>query len=311
MTKQLRADLMLVLVTLGWGISYYLMDLSLEDLDPFTLNAFRFLGAFVIAVIFTFPKLKNVNRTTLKYSVFVAIALVFVYIGATFGVRYTSLSNAGFLCALTVVFTPIFGFFFKKQVPDKKLGLVIVVSVIGIALLTLNEKLQPALGDVLCIMCSIAYAADLLITETAVQNEKVNAFQLGVFQLGFTGLFNLILAFAVEAPHWPSSGTVWGSAIFLAVFCTGIAFVVQAVAQQYTSAAHVGVIFTLEPVFAGVVAFFLAGEVLLPRAYLGAVLLISALFIMEIDFKKIVKKRKPEHLQEEEEETEPPLDPPT
>lgn len=277
---------MLVLVTLCWGVSYYLIDLSLADLEPFTLNAFRFGGAFLIALVLAFPKLKNVNRATIKYSIFVAAALVFVYIGATFGVMYTSLSNSGFLCALTVIFTPILAFFFKKQVPDKKLALVILMCTVGIGLLTLNEQLKPALGDILCIMCAVAYAVDLLITETAVAKDEVDAFQLGVFQLGFTGLFNLILALIIEEPHLPQSGAVWGSVAFLAVFCTGVAFIVQAVAQQYTSASHVGVIYTLEPVFSGIVAFLFAGEVLLPRAYAGAVILIASLFVMEIDFKK-------------------------
>ncbi|MEG0392627.1 MAG: EamA family transporter [Anaerovoracaceae bacterium] len=63
-------------------------------------------------------------------------------------------------------------------------------------------------------------------------------------------------------------------------------------AQQYTTATHVGVIFTLEPVFAGMVAFFLAGEVLLPRAYAGAVLLLVGLFVMEIDLEKFWKKNR-------------------
>ncbi len=286
MTKQVKADLMLVVVTLCWGVSYYLMDISLADLGPFTLNAFRFGGAFLVAVIFMFPKLKTVNRTTLKYSVLVGLALVFVYIGATFGVMYTSLSNSGFLCALTVVFTPILAFFFKKQIPDKKLAVVLVMCLVGIGLLTLNDQLKPALGDLLCLMAAVAYAVDLLLTETAVAKEEVNAFQLGVFQLGFTGLFNLILAFFTEEPHFPQSSAVWGAVIFLALFCTGVAFIVQAVAQQYTSASHVGVIFTLEPVFAGFVAFFFAGEVLAPKAYVGAVLLIASLFVMEISLPK-------------------------
>ena len=47
---------MLVLVTLCWGVSYYLMDLCLADMDPFTLNAHRFLGAFVIAALLSWKK---------------------------------------------------------------------------------------------------------------------------------------------------------------------------------------------------------------------------------------------------------------
>ena len=44
MTKQKRADLLLVLVTAFWGVSYFLMDFCLTDLQPMNLNAFRFWG---------------------------------------------------------------------------------------------------------------------------------------------------------------------------------------------------------------------------------------------------------------------------
>lgn len=283
----MKADIMLLLVTLFWGVSYWLIDISLTQVEPFMLNALRFLIAFFIALIVAFPKLRTVNRITLKYSAILGIALLFVYIGATFGVRYTTLSNAGFLCALTVVLTPIMAFIFLKQKPQKKLAVAVVMCLIGIALLSLKDNLRPALGDVLCIMAAFAYAIDLLVTEVAVNKEHVNAFQVGVFQLGFTGLYNLVISFLVEAPSLPHSGQVWTAVLFLSIFCTGLAFIVQVLAQQYTSASHVGVIFSLEPVFAGIVAFFLAGEVLSTRAYIGAALLVSSLFIMEVDFKKI------------------------
>lgn len=292
MSQKLKADMMLLLVTLCWGVSYYLMDLCLEELQPLNLNAFRFLVAFAVAFIIAFPKLKGVNRITLKYSVLISLSLVGVYVGATYGVMYTSISNSGFLCALTVVFTPILAFIFKKQIPDKKLVLVVSMCVIGIALLTLNEELKPALGDILCLLGAIFYAVDLLITETAVEKENVNAFHLGVYQLLFTGIFMLVLSAVLETPKLPQSSAVWGGALFLAIFCTGLAFIIQAVAQQYTTASHVGVIFTLEPVFSGMVAFIFAHEVLLPRAYVGAFIMLMGMFIMEIDFKSIKEKRK-------------------
>lgn len=291
MTQQMKADGMLVLVTLFWGVSYLLMDISLTAMGPFTLNAYRFLFAFFIVVIFAFNKIKNVNRITLKYSATLGFILVFVYIGATFGVLHTSLSNAGFLCALTVVLTPLFGFLFLHQKTSKKLALVVFMAFIGIALLTLTESLKPKLGDLLCMMCAVAYAIDLLFTEQAVKKEEVNAFQLGVFQLGFTGFFMLILSFLLEKPVFPNTPKIWISVLVLSVFCTGMAFIVQVMAQQYTSASHVGVIFALEPVFAGIVAFFFAGEVLLPQAYLGAFLLVCSLFVMEIDFNKLFGKK--------------------
>ncbi|MBQ6684476.1 MAG: DMT family transporter [Firmicutes bacterium] len=291
MSKQVKADLMLVLVTAFWGISYLLMDLALTEFGAFELNAFRFLGAFFLAAIAFFPRIKTVNKTTLKYSAMVGFALIFVYIGATFGVMYTSLSNAGFLCALTVVFTPILDYLVFRKKPSKKLFIVLVMAFVGIALLTLTESLKPALGDIICLLCAVSYATDLLITEHAVAHEEVNAFQLGIFQLGFCGAGMLILSLLFETPAFFSkSPAALGSAIVLSIFCTGAAFIVQAIAQQYTSASHVCVIFTLEPVFNSIVAFFIAHEVLRPQAYLGGVLLVASLLVMEIDFTKLLKK---------------------
>ncbi len=294
--KQMRADLMLVLVTLCWGVSYYLMDLCLQDIDPFTLNAFRFLGAFLLAAVFSWKRLKTVGKTTLKYSLIIGVVFVFVYIGATFGVKYTTLSNSGFLCALTVFFVPIFAWIFLKQKPDRKLTFVVTACVIGIALLTLKDdfsiNMDNLKGDLLCVLCAVANAVVLLLTEKAVSHEDVDAYQLGVFQLGVTGVCNLLLAFILETPHFPGSGVVWGSVIFLSIFCTGLAFIVQAVALQYTTASHTGVIFALEPVFAGVVAAVLAHEILSPKSYLGATLMVASIFIMEIDFSAIGNKKK-------------------
>ena len=294
--KQMQADLMLILVTLCWGVSYYLMDLSLADMDPFTLNAYRFLGAFFIAAAISWKKVKTVNKTTLKYSALVGIALVFVYIGATFGVKYTSLSNSGFLCAMTVVFTPMISSIILKEKQDRKVIAAVLMCFVGIAMLTLKDDFSINMGnlkgDLLCLMCAFAYAIDLLLTEKAVSHEEVDAYQLGVFQLGVTGVCNLIMAFITEQPHLPSSPSIWGAVLFLAVFCTGVAFVIQPVAQQYTTAAHTGVIFALEPVFAAVVAVIFAHEILTLKSYFGAFLMVLSIFVMEMDFGSLMKKNK-------------------
>lgn len=291
MTKQIKADLMLLVVTLCWGLSYYLVDISLKFMEPFTLNAFRFIIAFMISGIFAFQKLRNISKATLKYSIILGIILVAIYASVTFGVKYTTLSNAGFLCALTVIFTPILSSIIYKKLPDKKLILVVMICFIGIALLTLKEGLlinfENIKGDLLCILCAFLYAFHLLITEKAVSYEDVSPFQMGVLQLGVTGTSNLILSLILESPQAPPNSNIWITVLFLSIFCTGLAFIVQSIAQKYTTASHVGVIFSLEPVFAGFVAFFLAGEVLTTKAYIGAALMVASVFIMEIDFSKL------------------------
>lgn len=281
-SKQLKADIMLMLVTLGWGVSYFMMDMCLEEIDPLTLNAFRFLGAFAVAWLLAAKKAIHVSRMTLKYAFLVSLSLVVVYIGATYGVKYTSQSNAGFLCSTAVIFTPILTFLFKRVVPEKKIIFVVILCTAGMALMTLDSHLRVAWGDILCLMCGATYSVFLLINETGVRRDDVDAFQLGIYQMGFTGAWMFLLALIFEDMTLPQTGGCWASLLFLTVFCTGVAFIAQVIGQQYTTATHVGVIFTLEPVFAAIVAFLFAGERLLPRAYAGMAMMLVSILIMEL-----------------------------
>lgn len=290
MNRQRKADLLLVMVTAFWGFSYFLMDFSLTDLQPLNLNAFRFLVAFVVLGLFYFRQMRRISRTTVKYALGIGVCLAFVYICCAYGLLYTSISNAGFICALPVVTTPVLEFLITRKRPGRKLFVSLVLCTMGLALLTLGDSFRPALGDIICLGVAVFYAIDLVLTDRAVHREDVDALQLGVLQLGVAGVIMLFLTLLLEQPHFPSSPAFWASSLFLAIFCSGVAFVVQAVQQQYTTASHVGLIFTLEPLFSAIVAYFLANERLGWRGYVGAVLMMVSLVLMELDWRAVANK---------------------
>lgn len=288
MKTELKADLMLLLVTFCWGASYLMMDICMEDLEVLNLNAFRFLVAFLIAGLFSAKKLAKVSKETLKYSLIISLCQVLVYCGATYGVKYTSISYAGFLIGLSSVMTPVLAIILYRTLPEKKLVAAVILCVTGTAFLTLNGSSSGgmALGNILCILTAFFYSIALIITERAVKKPNVDPYLLGITELAFVGIIMLALSAIFEHPHLPHSPRVLWAALFLAVLCTGLAFIVQNVAQQYTSASKVGLIFSLEPVFAGIVAYFAAGEILTGQAYFGAFLMILGIFVMEIDFRR-------------------------
>lgn len=294
--KQLMADSMIMFVTLSWGVSYYMMDVCLEEMGTFTLNAFRFGLAFIVAYAFFSKKMKNISKLTLIYGAIISIVLAIGYISATEAVKYTTLTNIGFLIALQVIFTPVLEFALSKNRPSKKLIFVVFICFLGIALMTLNNDFSinrdTFLGNVLCVIAAFTGSMQLVMIDRVVKKEEVNALQLGVMMLGFTGIYFLILSFVFETPKLPVAGIVWFSVFFLAIICTGIALVVQSVAQQYTTASHAGVIFSLEPVFAAIAAYFLAEEILNARGYIGAALMLMGIIIMEANLEKIFKKQR-------------------
>lgn len=294
MSKQRRADLLLVMVTAFWGASYYLSDLCLETMPPLNLTAFRFGSAFLLLGVIFWKNVVHMNRQTLRYSILVGLALSGTYVFYGYGLPLTSISNASFVCALPVVFTPVFDFIIHRKRPGKSFGIALVVCTVGLALLTLQDSLRPAVGDLICMGVPVCYSIDLLLTEKAVNDPAVDPLGLGVGQLGVVAIISLSFSLLLETPRLPNNPTVWGAALFLGILCSGVAFVVQSTQQKYTTASHVGLIFTLEPVFASIVAFFFANERLNARGYIGAGLMLLSLIMMEVDIKTLFKHKKAE-----------------
>ena len=291
LSNQKKADIALILVTIFWGASYVLADYALTVLHPFKLSAIRFTIAFVISAIAFRKQMKNISKTTLLYAFVIGIFLAGVYAFTNFGMLHTSLTNVGFIVALPVVFTPLINYFFRKIVPSRKLIFVLVLATIGMALMTLDQKFVPAYGDILCLIAAILYAADIVLTEIAVQKDDVDALQLGIFILGSVALIMNIVSLFFGESQKIATLEMWIVIFFLSIFSTAFAFIVQSVAQQYTTSTHVGLIFTLEPIFAAAAAYFVMGEILLPRAYMGAILMLFAVLWSEMDITKWLKKK--------------------
>lgn len=291
MNKQRKADLLLVMVTAFWGASYFLTDLCLESMPPLSLNAFRFLVAFAVLGTVYCRKLRHISRQTWVYALLIGASLVMVYTCYVYGIMHTSISNAGFICALPVIFTPLLELVVLRKAPSRRFALALILCTVGLALMTLGDTFRPALGDFICMGTAFFYAVDLLLTDRAVRHPEVDPLQLGVLQLGVVGVIMLALTCLLEEPHLPPTPQTWGAALFLAVFCTGIAFVIQSVQQQHTSASHVGLIFTLEPLFSAIVAYFFAHEVLGLRGYIGAALMMLSLVLMEVDVGAWIKRK--------------------
>jgi drug/metabolite transporter (DMT)-like permease len=287
---QTKADLALILVTMFWGASCLLTKVGLSGLEPLTMIALRFIIGFALSAVFFWKRIAASGLTTVKYAAILAGILFVVYIFMTYGVKYTTASNAGFLTCLASVFIPIFAFVFLKQKPEKKVLLGIGLAFVGVLLLSLNGRLQFNLGDILSILCSATFAVHILVTGAFTR--RVDSVALGVLQLGFAGVYSLMAAFLFETPHLPQTSQSWIIVLTLSIFCTAVGFIVQTVAQKYTSPTHTGLIFSVEPAFAAFFAFAFLGEILAFRGYVGGFLMILSIIIVEVDFSQIGRHRR-------------------
>lgn len=279
--KPLKADLMILFITICWGSSYLFMKMGLDSLGEFNLIALRFGLAFILAGVIFLPRLRQVNVKTIQYAMLLGFILFIMFTALTFGLKTTTTSNAGFLVSLTVVFVPLLHtFLFRKKI-ENKVVVSIVLALTGIALLTIKLPFTFKIGDLFCIAAALCYALHINMVSTAAQ--KVDTLSLGILQLGFTGLYAFVSSLLFEAPVWPSTTNSWMAVLVLSVVCTAVGFIVQTIAQKYTTATRTGLVFSLEPVFAALVGFWFAHEVLNSNQYLGAALVFLSVVISSVN----------------------------
>jgi len=275
--KPLKADFLILMITLCWGSSYIFMKLGLNSIEEFNLIALRCGFAFLLSAALFHKSLRQTDLKTLKYAALLGLLLFGVFTGIMFGLKTTTTSNAGFLISLTVIFVPlIYVTVFKKKL---KLSLVIGVclAIIGIGFLTLNSELRIYPGDFLCIMGALLYAIHILITDSAAKT--TNTLNLGILQLGFAGAYGLFFSFLFETPKLPNTSEGWVAVLVLSIVCSAFGYVVQPLAQKYTTPIRTGLIFSLEPLFAALFGFVFINEILPFKGYIGAALVLLGVLV--------------------------------
>jgi drug/metabolite transporter (DMT)-like permease len=283
-----KADLMLVIVTIFWGSSYLFMKTGLDTLGTFNLIALRFLIAFVITAALFYKWLRKTDWITLFYSLCLSVVLLGVFAFIMFGMRSTSASKAGFLVSLTVVFVPLIEALIVRRKPEWKVVAGSFLSLLGIYLLTGGGGLHVEIGDLYCILGALFNAVYIVFADRF--TKRVNAIAFGVWQMGFAGVLALSISSFIEEPSLPQTPNAWISVLGLGLLCSAAGYMMQAIAQKFTTSIHAGMIFTLEPVFAALFAYLFTGEQLSSRGYAGAALVLVSIAITEIRsafFKKL------------------------
>lgn len=275
--SQGQADILIAIVAMTWGSSYLMMKIGLTGIPPFSIIALRFCIAFVVVALVFLPKMKLMNMRTLGYGAISGLFLFGVFAFLVPGMKYTTASNAGFLIGIVSVFVPVVHSLLKHKMPSRRTSLGVLLALLGICLLTFFSTFTINLGDILCILGAFSYTIQIILMDHFTQ--KVDSFLLGIWQLGFTGFYGVIFTFLFETPALPGSSAQWGAILGLAIICSAFGFIIQPVAQKYTSPEHTSMLFALEPVFSMIFAYIFLHEKLSLQGTIGAAFIMIGVLI--------------------------------
>nr|HET6902849.1 DMT family transporter [Ktedonobacteraceae bacterium] len=275
----LRNTLLLVLVTMIWGSTFLVVKDTVKISGPFTFLAFSCsVGTLVLAIIFR-KRLLHITRAEVFAGLLIGIFLFAGYALQTTGLQYTTVSKAGFLTGLYVPQVPLLSFLLLRQRPTFGAIIGVVCSLIGLILLSVNStfNLVFGLGEVLLLGCSVAFALQIICISRFAP--RVDAINLAIIQLALTAVLSFLAMPIMGETYRIPPLVVWGAVLFMGVADIAFCLLIMNWVQQYVSSNRATLIYALEPMWAALFGYVLAGETLSLFAWIGCIFILLGMIV--------------------------------
>lgn len=250
---------------------------ALAYVDAFTLVGSRFFLAFIIMGAYLVAKGIRIGRKELESGLVLGVLLFISFTTQTYGLNFTTPARSAFITGLFVVLVPAIFFLLGGKVRKREL-LAAIIAFAGLFVLTYQPGFEINFGEALTLICAVAYATHIVYMGKYVR--KIRPLPLVVVQFGVVAVLGFLLAYA--------SGTAFFSAgaitpiVLLTIFATIYAFFGQAWAQQKLTETQTGIIFTIEPISAGLLSVLLGIEVFSTQQIAGSVLILAGIFLASV-----------------------------
>jgi len=221
----------------------------------------------------------------IKQSIIAGIILFLGFVFQTYGQMYSSVSNASFITVLYVVFIPVL--MWRKRHVNRWTLSGVALAVVGTGVLTVRESLSFHLGDALLLICAVVFAYHIMAVEKlAPYDDSLSATFIQVLTLGVLGFVMALLT----GGKLPSEGWIYVG--YAGIISSGLAFFLQTYGQKHVNSTVAGILLTMEALFGSMGAILILGEPVTLSTVFGGILMMSAVFMVELGPKLGVKLRR-------------------
>jgi len=269
----------MVLATALWGATFVVIRDSLDHLDPASLVFGRFATAGVALATVTVILRRRFSRAAVEGGAVTGLLTAAGYLFQAIGLTATSAGSSAFLTCAGTVFAGLFAWPILRQRPQRELVGGIVLAIAGAALLTITDQLRLGTGEMWTLLGAFSYALQIVFVARYV----ARADPIALVAVQSLTVAAVLLPMAVGAPGQFLALDVvgWARFAYLALAGSLVAPLLQVASQRVLAPGRVGLLFALEPVFALLFAVTLGGERFVGRWWLGAVLILGGLLLVE------------------------------
>lgn len=281
---------LIVIATLIWGSTFFIMKDTLDSVDLQFLLAFRFTVAAVVLALAFRTHWKRMDRSCWWRGAVMGAFLYAAYTVQNLGLMETTPGKNAFFTSVYCVIVPFLYWVVDRQRPDKFNVLAALLCIVGVGLVSWDGGLSIGYGEWMTLLSGLLYACHIVATSKFAKGRDV--FLLTVIQFGTTAVccwVGTLITGGFPAEELPAKA--WWVLIYLAVAATTLALLFQNIGQKYTSPSSAAVLLALEAPFGVAFSVIFTEESPTPFMYLGFLLIFVAVLCSETKFSFLKRKK--------------------
>jgi len=272
----------LLMVPMLWGFGYPLIRASMGEIGAFQFLVYRF-GIALIPLLIVFRRsLKGLPLSVWRNGVVLGMTLATAYAALNLGLTYTTTVKAGFIMGFRVVLIPLLALTLLRLPTSGRTWAATLISAAGVGVIFLStgtDLLTINRGDAIMLLTALAFAVHVLLIGRLLTAENMGA--LIVIQAGVVTVVGALFIGALEGLTLPHSPLHWFHLGATGLLSTALALWLQNRYQPMVSPGKAGIIYSSEPLFAGLFGFLYLGEQLAGAQWLGALLILAAMILAQ------------------------------
>lgn len=281
-------EALLILITMFWGGTFLAVQYAVTLSGPLFFVGLRFATAAIAVALLSLKVLRGITWLEIKAGVAIGVSIAFGYGLQTWGLQTISSSKSAFITAMYVPLVPLLQWLCLGRLPGLMSCVGIALAFGGLVLLAGPEGSMLAMGEGewITLVSAVAIAAEIILISAWAG--KVDIRRVTVIQLATASVVAFVAAGTAGESVPSFSPALLLVAAGLGIF-SAIIQVTMNWAQRSVSPTRATVIYTGEPVWAGIFGR-LAGERLPLLALFGGALIVLGVLVSEL---KLSRKKAP------------------
>ena len=289
-----------ILSMIFWSFSFVWIKIVYEAYGPLTTVLFRLLISSGLMLAFTIlsGKLQKIKPGDLKMFVLLAFFEPFLYfMGESYGLKYVSSTVASVIVATIPLFSPIAAWYFYKEKLSRTNLFGLVITFFGVSLVVLDTSFNftaSPLGVALeffAVFGAIGYASVLKGI-----SHRYNTFTIITYQNLIGAAFFLPFWLIFEMNDFTQvtfNAKAFWAIIKLAIFASTFAFILFTYSVRNMGINKSNTFINVIPICVAIFAYIILGDQLNFHQMIGIAVVISGLFLAQINWKRFKKGTPP------------------